>query len=404
MEAQRSAAGAMPAQGPGTIRGSLSDRAKAAREVAERHAGEVDAQGRFPREAFDEIRRQGLLGIMVPRALGGEEASVRQIVDVCYALGQGCASTGLIYAMHQVKMACIVRHTRGSAALESILRRIAAEQLLLASSTTEGKGGGNVRSSDAAIVPEGDQVTLERAATVISYGTEADGLVTTARRSVDAPPNDQVLLVLLKSDYTLEWLQGWDTLGMRGTRSEGFKLRARAPAAQMLAEPYERIHSATMVPSAHLMWGAVWTGIAAAAVGRTQAFVRDVMRNSRGQTPPGVAHYTQALSTLQLLRGQLASALERYEQAMSDEKKIASLEFQSTITLLKVQISELATTTVLSALRACGLSGYRNDSEFSIGRHLRDVLSSPIMINNERILANLAAPSLMTPLPTTIGA
>jgi acyl-CoA dehydrogenase len=53
-------------------------------------------------------------------------------------------------------------------------------------------------------------------------------------------------------------------------------------------------------------------------------------------------------------------------------------------------------------MRACGLSGYRNDSEFSIGRHLRDVLSSPIMINNDRILTNLATPSLMTPLATSL--
>jgi len=37
----------------------------------------------------------------------------------------------------------------------------------------------------------------------------------------------------------------------------------------------------------------------------------------------------------------------------------------------------------MSSLQASGLTGYRNDSEFSIGRHLRDVLSSPIMINNE---------------------
>ena len=45
----------------------------------------------------------------------------------------------------------------------------------------------------------------------------------------------------------------------------------------------------------------------------------------------------------------------------------------------------------MSALQRGGLSGYRNDSEFSIGRHLRDILSSPIMINNDRILANVAA-------------
>jgi acyl-CoA dehydrogenase len=48
------------------------------------------------------------------------------------------------------------------------------------------------------------------------------------------------------------------------------------------------------------------------------------------------------------------------------------------------------------------LSGYRNDSEFSIGRHLRDVLSAPLMINNDRILANLGTASLMTPLPTSL--
>ena len=47
----------------------------------------------------------------------------------------------------------------------------------------------------------------------------------------------------------------------------------------------------------------------------------------------------------------------------------------------------------MSAMRACGLSGYRNDGDFSIGRHLRDVLSSPIMINNDRILANVATAS-----------
>jgi acyl-CoA dehydrogenase len=69
----------------------------------------------------------------------------------------------------------------------------------------------------------------------------------------------------------------------------------------------------------------------------------------------------------------------------------------------RVQASELAASTVMSALRACGLSGYRNDSEFSIGRYLRDVLSAPLMINNDRILSNLATSSLMTSLPTSIS-
>jgi acyl-CoA dehydrogenase len=99
----------------------------------------------------------------------------------------------------------------------------------------------------------------------------------------------------------------------------------------------------------------------------------------------------------------LSSALRSYQAVMMDEKALASLEFQTMITLTKVQASELAASTVLAALRACGLSGYRNDSEFSIGRHLRDILSAPLMINNDRILANLAMTSVMTSLPTSIS-
>jgi acyl-CoA dehydrogenase len=398
-----------PKRIPGTARvisvrqNDLTARARAAADVAKVNAAAVDAEARFPGEAFAEIRRQRLLGIQVPQVLGGEAASIAEIADVCYILGQACSSSALIYAMHQIKMACITRHAKGNAVLERILGRIAAEQLLMASSTTEGQAGGNVRSSEAAVEHDGAQVTLERKATVISYAVEADGVVTTARRAADAAGSDQVLLVLLKADYTLERLQVWDTLGMRGTHSEGFTLRARAAAEQILPEPYERIHAQTMVPFAHLLWGSVWAGIAAAAAGKAQAFIRHAVRGSNGQMPPGAAHFTQAVSSLRTLRGVLAANLRSYEAIMSDEKAISSLEFQAMITLTKVQVSELAVATVLSSLRACGLSGYRNDTEFTIGRLLRDVLSAPLMINNDRILTNLATTSLMTPLPTSIS-
>jgi acyl-CoA dehydrogenase len=386
-----------------TGNGAYTARARVAAEAAAQHAAAVDAAARFPAEAFAEIRQQRLLGIMVPQSLGGEGATIAELADICFILGQACSSTALIFAMHQIKMACLIRHSRGNAALERILRQIASDQLLMASSTTEGQAGGNVRSSDAAIEHVGEEVTLERKATVISYAAEADGIVTTARRAPDAAGSDQVLLVLLKKDYTLERLQSWDTLGMRGTHSEGFSLRARAPVQQVLADPYEKIHPQTMVPHAHIFWGSVWAGIAAAATIKAQAFVRNALRGSGGQMPPGAAHFTKAASSLRTLRSVLNSAMRSYQAVMSDEKATGALEFQSMITLTKVQASELAVETVLAALRACGLSGFRNDSEFSIGRHLRDVLSAPLMINNDRILANLAMTSVMTSLPTSIS-
>jgi acyl-CoA dehydrogenase len=377
-------------------------RAAAVAAIAADHAAAVDRDARFPEEAMAAARECRLLGIMVPPDLGGEGAGVSDVADICYRLGQACSSTAMIYAMHQMSVASILRHRRHGGWHDDLLRRLCADQLLLASSTTEGRGGGNVRSSEAAIGRRGSSISLERRATVISYGANADAIVTTARRSADDPASDQVLVVFVKDDYSLEPLHGWDTLGMRGTCSAGFTLRASGSSEQILPDPYEKIHTQTVVPVAHLTWASVWTGIAAGALARTQYFIRHVARQAGGQLPSGVAHFTKASASFATLRGLLTSALQRFERAADNKQTLASLEFQTMINLTKVEASELAVSTVMSALRACGLSGYRNDSEFSLARYLRDILSSPLMINNDRILSNVATISLMSPVAPSV--
>jgi acyl-CoA dehydrogenase len=369
--------------GPAPV--DLKTRTAPVAAIAANNAAVVDRDARFPEEAITACRAHGLLGIMVPRNLGGEGASLSHVVDVCYDLGRACASTAMIYAMHQIMVACLLRHRRSSVWHELLLRRLSAEQLLLASSTTEGRGGGNIRSSEAPIERNGSRINLERRATVISYGANADGIVTTARRSADAPASDQILVAFLKDDYSLEPLVEWDTLGMRGTCSAGFTLRASGESDQILPDLYQKIHVQTMVPVAHLTWASVWAG-----------------GQANGQLPPGAAHFTKANALLRTLRGLVASSLRRYEQVSDNEHALATFDFQTMINLTKVEASELAVSTVMSALRACGLSGYRNDSEFAVGRFLRDVLSSPIMINNDRILTNIAGASLMSAIPASL--
>ncbi|MGU3536583.1 acyl-CoA dehydrogenase family protein [Methylobacterium sp. A54F] len=381
----------------------LAARAAAVASVAALHAEAVDREARFPAEALDALRTQRLLGAGVPIPLGGEGASLSALAEVAYALGRACASTAMIFAMHQTKVACLVRHGGGAPAIEGVLRRIAGEQLLMASSTTEGQGGGNVRASSAAIEPDGAFVTLERAATVISYGAEADGVVTIARRSPEAAASDQVLCVFLREDYTLERLSGWETLGMRGTCSSGFRLLARGRAEQVLAARYGEIHGRTMTPVSHILWSSAWAGIAAAAVEKAQAFTRTAARGAGGQTPPGALHYARAVSSLKQARALIAAALDRYEAA-TDPADLDALDAQTALTLLKVEVSDLAVAAVSSALRANGLSGYRQDGAFSVGRHLRDILSAPIMIHNDRILQNLATATMMAPVAATLRA
>ena len=363
--------------------------------MAAAHADEVDRDSRVPIEAIAAAKAERLMGVLAPRALGGESASHRQVVEACFILGQACASSALIYAMHQVKAACIVRHGRGSAWHEAFLQRLCADQLLLASSTTEGQAGGNVRSSEAPIIEQAGRIRLSREASVISYGEAADVLVTTARRSPDAAASDQVLVVLEHGDYRLTRTRAWDTLGMRGTVSAGFQLEAEADPAQVMPDPYERIHRETMVPSAHLFWSAAWAGIAADAVERARRHVAKSARSLGGKAPPSSPHLIKAMTALRSLRGLIWAMTARFEAIQDDRAALSLLDFQNAITLLKVETSELALEAVMSAMRACGLSGYRNDGEASLGRRLRDVLSAPMMISNDRILANLATSCLV---------
>jgi len=57
---------------------------------------------------------------------------------------------------------------------------------------------------------------------------------------------------------------------------------------------------------------------------------------------------------------------------------------------LKVGSSMTVVDIVGRAMLIVGISGYREDSEYSLGRLLRDAHGAALMVNNDRILANTA--------------
>ncbi len=380
---------------------SLRLRAEAVAAVAASRAETVDRDAVFPADAIAEAKKHRLFSAMIPTTFGGDEASLSDMAEVCYILGQACASTAMIVAMHTAALACVIRHGQSEPWHRHLLRRVADQQLLIASSTTEGDAGGNVRSSDAAILREHERFHFSRAATVMSYGAECDGVVSTARRTPDSAASDQVAVVLIKdAGCMLTRTGGWDTLGMRGTSSSGFALVADGDMAQILPLGYDRIHPLTMVPVSHIVWAAVWTGIAAAAVTKAQRFVRIAARRAGGTMPPGAGQATRAAATLTALSRMVAGQAAAIDSMA--EPELAAMATQAGLNLFKIEASEHALLAVQQALRACGLAGYRNDGEFGIGRHLRDVLSAPVMVHNERILANIGSAALMSGVPSAL--
>src|SRR5262249_53347028 len=71
-----------------------------AREALACHADDVDQHGRWPAESVAALAESGLLGLTVPRGLGGAGEGPRTFAAVTRTLAERCASTAMIYLMH----------------------------------------------------------------------------------------------------------------------------------------------------------------------------------------------------------------------------------------------------------------------------------------------------------------
>ena len=365
-------------------------------EIAAPHADEVDRNSRFPVEAINALKDAGAMSAFVPVALGGMGCSMRDLAAMCEVLGEHCSATGMVFAMHQIQVGSIVRHCGDSAYFRAYLRDLVEHQNLIASVTSEVGVGGDMRSSVCAIERDGDVFTLMKDATTISYGGYADDLLITTRRDAGAPASDQVLVLARKADLVLEQTSTWDTLGMRGTCSNGFKLRVTGSVSQILDVEFATIASHTMVPFSHILWAGLWLGIASGAISRARVFVRAEARKKPGTLPPTAIRLAEAMNALQTMRASVYEVARDCEERMREGvDTLSTVTFALKMNNLKISASQQVFAIVYQAMQICGISSYKNNTPFSLGRPLRDSLSAALMVGNDRIYATNAQLALI---------
>jgi acyl-CoA dehydrogenase len=304
------------------------------------------------------------------------------------ALSEYCASSGLILAMHQIQVACLVR--RGAtAAVDEVLRRVAAGTMLLANAASEVGLDGERRLSICALEPADGGFRLDKQASTVSYGEHADGILVTARRDLTSPGHDQVLAVCLSPGLRLEPTGEWDTLGLRGTCSTPCHLTADVPADMVITD-YADVLVRSSLPVSAVLLSSVWLGIAEAAAGRAHVSVHSQARKARGDSS-GSALNTGALLLAELgvllhqLREVVVGAAAGYERH-KDTPEVETLRFSSRVDNLKLSSSTLMLAIVRRTMAICGLTGYRNQSPVSMARIMRDAAAAPLMVNNDRAL------------------
>jgi acyl-CoA dehydrogenase len=356
--------------------------------VAAVNADAVDHDARFPAESIQALREAKALSALIPVELGGGGVAFETIAAACLQLGRRCGASAMVFAMHQIQVASIVRHLDDASWFEDYLRELATDQRLIASVTSEVGTGGDMGRSVAALTPGPNGLSsFEKQAPTVSYGQYADDLLVTLRRAPDSEPGDQVVVLAHKDQFTLEPTGTWDPLGMRGTCSPGYVVRAEVASEQALPTPFPRVSSESMVPVSHILWSHLWLGIATDAFDRARAFVRAAAKQKPGEQLPTAIRLSHLMSELSLLRAEVESALREFTDASAEpgRERLSTMASALRFNNLKIAASEQAPRVCQSALGICGIMGFKNDTPFSVGRHLRDTMSACLMVANERI-------------------
>lgn len=184
------------------------------------NAARHDAEDSFVAEGFAQLKVDGFLAAHVPGELGGGGADYRTLAAVIRRLGAACGSTALTFSMHSHLVAVAAwRWRHQNAPTDGLLRRVAAENLVLVSS-----GGTDwLNSAGTAVKVEGGfRITARK---IFSSGCLAGDLLMTSAVYEDPEAGPTVLHFGVPfSAEGMSIRETWRVMGMRGTGSHDVEL------------------------------------------------------------------------------------------------------------------------------------------------------------------------------------
>lgn len=232
--------------------------------LAARANAETD-EDKYVAENVALLKDSGLVEAGVPRELGGGGADVDELAAMLRTLAYHCGSTALAFSMHTHQVAVPAwRWThQQAAAVEPLLKRIAAERILLLSS-----GGSDwiAGSGKAETVEGGYRINARKVFT--SGAPTGDILMTGAILQTDEGPTVLHFGVPMNSPH-VKVLDTWRTLGMRGTGShdvliEGHVVPEAAVAVRRQAGQWHPLFHTISTIAFPLIY-AVYLGVAESA-------------------------------------------------------------------------------------------------------------------------------------------
>lgn len=346
-----------------------------AKDVCARHAAEVDAQARFPRQSLDALAKAGLWGLCVPEGLGGRGAGPHAFCAVVEELAQACASTAMVYVMH-VTAAQMVAASSTLVGKDALLSDMAEGRHLTTLAFSEKGSRSQFWAPVSRLVERAGALATDAEKSWVTSAREAHSYVSSAQKPGAASPLESTLYLARRGAPGLEVLKPFDGLGLRGNDSAPVRFQGLAVATGDLLTPQGE--GATGMLQVVLPWFAI--GTSAMAHGLCLAARAATAAHLAGSA---FAHTGAALRDLPTLRARLAQMSVRTEQSRALlGHTLAHMAAPSAVTPLYVLQSraaalEAAVDVTDLAMKACGGAAF--SKHLPLERLFRDARAGWVM-------------------------
>jgi alkylation response protein AidB-like acyl-CoA dehydrogenase len=337
-----------------------------ARVLAPR-AARWDREASFPTDNYDDMRREGWLGICIPRADGGMGADFRAYCLAAAEFGRYCGATALTWNMHvcstlwtglltdDLEMDAATRalhHDRRKLHYANILQRGA----VFSQPFSEGgaAAAGTVAFGTTATPVEGGfRINGKKIFASLSGHADCYGILCTEVQGEAKLSRRDTLYLAIPKDAPGVSVEGeWDPLGMRGTVSRNLIFKdVFVPESAALMPPGLYFQAASRWPHMFMTLTPTYMGLAQAAYDFTVRY----LRGEQPGTPPVKRRmYPTKQIALAEMRIMLEQTKALWFQAISEAGPDPSKEQMLRALAAQNTVMENANAIAAKAVRTCG--------------------------------------------------
>ncbi|HVI31010.1 acyl-CoA dehydrogenase family protein [Phenylobacterium sp.] len=352
-------------------------------EVLAPRAEQTDAEALWPAEQLQAIAAAGLLGLHVPRRLGGHGLGLAALARIAEELAVGCSSSAMCYAMHCVGTAVIAAKATPFQE-QRYLAPIAQGRHITSLALSEPGTGANFYLPRTTFRRTGRGFALQGEKSFVTNGGHADSYVVSAvLRDEQIDPGTFTCLLVDSTAPGLDWGPPWAGFGMRGNSSRRMMLNgATLPPGNLLGTEGDQDWYVFEVVAPYFL-----VAMSGVYLGLAEAALRTAVSHLQARVH---VHTGEPLMAQPLLVEQIADLWRLVARTRQFVAHAAGLwdagapGANAALFAAKVDVAEACVSAANSAMMLLGGRGYEEHGK--AGRLLRDAQAAHVMGPTTHIL------------------